>query len=339
MDSLVSIIIPVYNVEKYLAQCIDSVLNQTYRNIEIIIVNDGSTDRSNEVIDRYAKLDNRIIVINKKNGGLSEARNYGLDRAAGKYVMFVDSDDYIETDMAEYLLKTIKQADARIAVCGYRVVDEDGVTLPDWETFPEEKAVSSRDFWKVYHEEAYIYGVVAWNKLYHKSVFDRIRFPVGKIHEDEFVLHKLLHGADRIACCPAKKYNYRQRKGSIMNLRSGSSQDFFSADAVQAFLRRLEYFMKMGMFTEASYAFALVARQVVRGYEEKNNLNNQDKERLRRYHVRLKRLGRQCLAKKIPVSFRVKIISFLIDRRCFKLLRNMKRYFAEFQLKKGEGGK
>ncbi len=324
-DKMVSIIVPVYNVERYLEQCLDSIIKQTYRSLEILIINDGSTDSSGEIASRYAGLDERIILLEKKNGGLSDARNYGLDRASGDYIMFVDSDDYIEADMVEYLLDAIEKADAQIAVCGYRLVGENGEALSDREIFPREKIVCSRDYWKVYHEEAYIYGVVAWNKLYQKSVFDRIRFPIGKVHEDEFILYKLLYIADRIVCCPAKKYQYRQRKGSIMNLRDhGGSRDFFSADALQAFLIRLEYFMKKGMLVEASYAFALAARQVVSGYEEQKSLTNRDKKRLIQYQTRLKNLGRQCLAEKISMSFRVKIISILIDRRCFKLLRKVK---------------
>lgn len=337
MDKIVSVIVPVYNVERYLEQCLDSIIKQTYRSLEILIINDGSTDQSGEIASRYAGLDDRIVLLEKKNGGLSDARNYGLDRASGDYIMFVDSDDYIEPDMVEYLLDAIEKSDAQIAVCGYRLVDEDGEELPDWEAFPKEKVVGSLDYWKVYHEEAYIYGVVAWNKLYHKAVFDRIRFPVGKVHEDEFILHKLLHIADRIVCCPGKKYRYRQRKGSIMNLRGhGGSRDFFSADALQAFLIRLEYFMKKGMFAEASYAFALAARQVVSGYEERKDLTDQDRKRLFNYHARLKKSARQCFGKKIPVSFRVKIISFMIDRRCFQLLRNIKRVF---KTEEGEDGK
>ncbi len=332
MDKIVSVIVPVYNVERYLEQCLDSIIKQTYSSLEILIVNDGSTDQSGEIASRYAGLDDRIILLEKKNGGLSDARNYGLDRVSGDYIMFVDSDDYIEADMVEYLLNAIEKTDAQIAVCGYRVVSEDGENLPDWESFPKEKVVCSQDYWKVYHEEAYIYGVVAWNKLYRKTVFDRIRFPVGKVHEDEFILHKLLHIADRIVCCPAKKYQYRQRKGGIMNLRGhGGRRDFFSADALQAFLIRLEYFMKKGMLTEASYAFALAARQVVSGYEEQKSLTKRDKKRLIQYQTRLKNLGRQCLAEKISMSFRVKIISILIDRRCFKLLRKVKHYEDYFK--------
>lgn len=335
MDKIVSVIVPVYNVEQYLEQCLDSIIKQTYSSLEILIINDGSTDQSGEIASRYAGLDDRIILLEKKNGGLSDARNYGLDRVSGDYIMFVDSDDYIEADMVEYLLNVIEKADAQIAVCGYRIVGEDGENLPDWESFPKEKVVCSRDYWKVYHEEAYIYGVVAWNKLYHKAVFDRIRFPAGKVHEDEFILHKLIHIVDRIVCCPAKKYQYRQRKGSIMNLRGhGGSRDFFSADALQAFLIRLEYFMKKGMLTEASYAFALAARQVVSGYEEQKSLTERDRMRLYYYHPRLKSLGRQCLMNKISASFRVKIISFLIDRRCFKMLRNIKNYAGFSKLRR-----
>lgn len=326
MDYLVSIIIPVYNVEKYLAQCLDSVCSQTYRKIEIIIVNDGSTDGSDKIIERYAKLDRRIIVIHKKNGGLSEARNYGLDCATGKYVMFVDSDDFIAPEMTEYLVREIQRANAQIAVCGYEPVDEEGGCLPPWETFPERKVVSPKGYWEIHHKEAYIYGVVAWNKLYDRNIFKKLRYPVGKLYEDVFLLHKVIHRAQRIACCPKKLYYYRQRYGSIMNNGSGESfKEFFSLDILQAFIIRLEFFIRKGMFDEASYAFALAARQVVNGYEEIGKLSAIEREKLSDYQRRLKRIARYCIKKKISSSFRIKIIAFLIDKRCFKLLRLMKQ--------------
>ena len=326
MDYLVSIIIPVYNVEKYLAQCLDSVCSQTYRKIEIIIVNDGSTDGSDKIIERYAKLDRRIIVIHKKNGGLSEARNYGLDRATGKYVMFVDSDDFIASEMAEYLVREIQRANAQLAVCGYEPVDEEGNELSSWEKFPEKGVVSPKGFWEIHHKEAYIYGVVAWNKLYDRKIFKKLRYPVGKLYEDVFLLHKVIHRAQRIACCPNKLYYYRQRYGSIMNNGSGESfKEFFSPDILQAFIIRLEFFIRKGMLDEASYAFALAARQVVNGYEVLQKLSNTEKNRLFFYHKRLKRLAQNCRHSKISPVFRIEVDSFLIDRRCFQFLRVMKK--------------
>ncbi|MBP3469418.1 MAG: glycosyltransferase family 2 protein [Lachnospiraceae bacterium] len=326
MDYLVSIIIPVYNVEKYLAQCLDSVCSQTYRKIEIIIVNDGSTDGSDKIIERYAKLDHRIIVIHKKNGGLSEARNYGLDCATGKYVMFVDSDDFIAPEMTEYLVREIQRVNAQIAVCGYRPVDEKGGFLPPWEIFPERKVVSPKGFWEIHHKEAYMYGVVAWNKLYDRNIFKKLRYPVGKIHEDVFLLHKVVHCTQRIVCCPKELYYYRQRCGSIMNNGSGKAvKELFSLDALQAFIIRLEYFIGREMFDEASYAFAQAARQVVNGYEVLQKLSNTEKKRLFIYHKRLKRLARNCRHSKISPVFRIEVDSFLIDRRCFQFLRVMKK--------------
>lgn len=326
MDSLISIIIPVYNVEEYLVQCLDSVCGQTYRNIEIIIVNDGSTDGSDEIIKQYAQLDRRITVINKENGGLSEARNYGLDCATGDYIMFVDSDDYIGSTMVEYLVREIQKSDAQIAICGYELVDEKGRVLSAWETFPEETIVTQKGFWEIHHKVAYVYGVVAWNKLYSRNIFSKLRYPVGKIHEDAFLLHKVIHRAKKIVCCPEKLYYYRQRYGSIMNNgRREAGKEFFSLDALQAFMIRLIFFVKREMFEEASYAFALAARQVINGYEMLLELSDSEKKRLFRYHRKLIQIGNICRQFKISPVFRIKIDSFMLGRRCFQFLRRIKK--------------
>lgn len=218
---LISIVVPIYNVEKYLVKCIESLLKQTYTNLEIILVNDGSTDNSLSLCEEYRKKDNRIKIINKKNGGLSDARNKGIDVATGKYIAFVDSDDYIECDMIEVLYRDLKENNANISMCGFDKIYEDE-SLKDnkneiidykFEVFDREKSIRELILDKKIHN-------YAWNKLYEKSLFNEIRYPFGKKMEDIGTTYLLFNKADIIVNNPVKKYNYTQRKNSIVNTTS-----------------------------------------------------------------------------------------------------------------------
>lgn len=186
-NELVSVIVPVYNVEKYLKRCIDSILDQTYYNIEIIVVDDGSTDASGEICEQYKAIDERIKVIHKENGGLSDARNVGLREAEGTYVAFIDSDDCIHAEFVERLLRLCKKYSCSISKCGIR---EFTSAIPPMETFCTESEA-------VYSAEKYIGiidivdgGISVCNKMFRKEIFDSISFPVGKIHEDVAVTYK-----------------------------------------------------------------------------------------------------------------------------------------------------
>ena len=214
----ISIIIPVYNVEKYLENCIQSILNQTFKNFELILVDDGSTDKSGEICDKYEKIDSRIKVIHKNNGGLSSARNAGLDIASGKYIGFVDSDDSIHSRMYEILYDLIKKHKVDISCCNYKYT---------YSTCNEYNSdIESTDFIEMnniqainnlYDKEIGVSLVVAWNKLYSKHLFDDIRYEVGRIHEDEFIAHRILYKCKKIAYTNNELYYYLQREGSIMS--------------------------------------------------------------------------------------------------------------------------
>ena len=172
----VSIIVPVYQVEKYIRQCIDSILAQTFTDFELILVDDGSKDNSGKICDEYAEKDKRIRVIHKENGGLSDARNKGLDNAAGKYFMFVDGDDYIAPNMAECLHNSILKADADIAACNYRYIFEsDG--KKDFTTENKAEVLNANEiFYNRKNERNYGFWTVAWNKLYKAETFKKERF-------------------------------------------------------------------------------------------------------------------------------------------------------------------
>lgn len=240
-ELLISIIVPIYNVEKYLHKCVDSLIGQTLKDIEIILVDDGSTDKSGEICDEYRLKDNRIKVIHKKNGGLSDARNAGIDIAKGDYITFLDSDDWIELNMYEKLYKYIKQENADIAQCSYQEVYNEEVNN---ENAKEEiKIMSGKE--SLYNFSGKNHGktVVAWNKLYRIELFNDIRFPKDKYHEDEFTTYKLLYKANKIVDCSLPLVYYRQREGSIMN----SKFNIKRLDALEAFNERLEFYKEKNL--------------------------------------------------------------------------------------------
>lgn len=215
----ISIIVPVYNVEKYLKNCIDSILNQTFKDFELILVNDGSTDKSLDICKYYESIDSRIRIINKQNGGLSSARNAGLDVFIGKYVGFIDSDDYIHPQMYEILYNQMTKNNADIGICDFEKVydfnkeflDNKFILNNEIESMNNEDALL-----KLLGEKAVKY-IIMCNKLYKKEIFQNERFKEGIIHEDEHIIHRLLYKAKNIIYIEKKLYFYLQREGSIMN--------------------------------------------------------------------------------------------------------------------------
>lgn len=216
---LVSVIIPIYNVEKYLQKCIESVINQTYKKLEIILIDDGSTDASALICDEYATKDNRIIVIHKDNGGLSEARNFGLDIFTGKYVVFMDSDDWVESDYIESFLKYATEE--TIVCCRYKYLNKSKTTIVGSEKVLKHTAMEYIDcFQKSYLraigwrlKQPYTY--VVWNRLYPRKCFDKIRFPLGRLCEDVYVVFEVVLQCKNVVMIPDVTYNHINRSDSI----------------------------------------------------------------------------------------------------------------------------
>ena len=231
---LISVIVPIYKVEPYLDRCVRSIVEQTYENLEIILVDDGSPDNCPAICDDWAAKDSRIKVIHKENGGLSDARNAGMEVASGEYIAFVDSDDWISADYIDAMYRAIQNTGAEIAACD--VVISFGETEPT--TSAREAAI------KVCSAEDAIgdilqgrgFRAVAWNKLYRKSLLENEMYPVGKYHEDEFFTYRILAKADRLVYVDCGLYAYFQRPGSIMN-----SVSMKHLDALDAYLERLEF--------------------------------------------------------------------------------------------------
>ncbi len=299
---------PIYNVENYLRKCIDSIINQTYNNLEIILVDDGSPDNCGKICDEYAEVDSRIKVIHKENGGLSDARNVGIDVATGKYIAFIDSDDYIDKCFIEYLCTLCKKNDAYIAECDFVKFYDDKIEIINDEK--EEFIFNNKEMInRIYNEESYIKTVIVWNKLYKTSLFKDIRFPKGKIHEDEFTTYKLYWNSNnRIAVTNKKLYYYRYNQESIM----GSKFSLRRLDYIQALEERLKFFKNKNQIdlydkTLELYAYRLIEYyNLIKKYVANSKI--EQKELLRKF----KKNYHKFLNLDVRKSTKIKYLLFLL---------------------------
>lgn len=238
MDSLISVIVPIYNVEKYLDRCVDSIINQTYKNLEIILVDDGSPDNCPKMCDDYAKIDNRIKVVHKENGGLSDARNVGMEVATGEYVSFIDSDDYISLDFYETLLQTMIDNDSDIVECSVvkfyenEKFDEysDDLKVTNYDTLDGLEGLINENPFKQH----------VWNKLYKSNIVLDIPYAVGKLNEDEFWTYQIFGKAKKVTRINKTMYYYFQRGSSIM----GNGYNIRRLDALEGKMNRQAYIEK-----------------------------------------------------------------------------------------------
>jgi len=237
-QKLISVIVPVYNVERYLEKCLDSIIGQNYRQLEIMLVDDGSKDKSGEICDRYAAADGRIKVIHRENGGVSAARNSGLNIATGEYYGFADSDDWLESDMYQILQNDLAGEGADIAVCGF------------FRTFDKYEEPNDRSRTRRVMKRAEALDLLLqdrllqnyfWCKLYKKELFNGIRMPEGKTFEDVFTQHLIFEKARRVVLHNIPKYHYILRSDGISGLQS-----FLSEDCHAAFYERVRYFFAKG---------------------------------------------------------------------------------------------
>lgn len=239
MEPLISVIVPVFCVEKFLGKCVKSIQSQSYQKLEIILVDDGSPDDCPAICDELALEDERIKVIHKKNGGLSDARNAGMKIANGEYFCFVDSDDFIMPTMLEHLVDALFASQARMAIANFRTSDELGMRIFEKQESPIRDGVfQAQELLPKLYQGMGWYYIVAWNKLYHRSLFENIQFPLGKIHEDEYIVTQIMWKAQKIACVSSEEYDYTYlRKGSIMSSRQVQSQ----CDWLEALYLRFQF--------------------------------------------------------------------------------------------------
>lgn len=218
MKPLISVIVPVYNVEQYLKKCLDSVISQTYTNLEIILVDDGSTDLGGKICDEYASKDDRITVIHKANGGLGFARNSGLEICSGEYIMFVDSDDWLSADAVQVLYDCIVADGSDLAIGKHIETHEDGNTSEVWR-IKESKLLKRTDVLRQLYPKN-ILPVAAWGKLYKRGIFDNIRYTSVCIAEDLFLFPYIIEQCNKVSVSTEIIYYYYQRPNSLIRQKS-----------------------------------------------------------------------------------------------------------------------
>lgn len=307
---LISVIVPVYKVESYLGRCIKSIISQSYRNLEIILVDDGSPDECPKMCDDWAKKDERIKVIHKENGGISDARNSGLAAATGAYICFVDSDDYIAEEFVETLYNLIIDCHTDIAAVGFKEVTTDDFVekiTEDGETHIFDGEDSIRE---LFSNDTYANYV--WNKIYKRELFDNVKFPVNRKMEDLGIIYKLLLITKKIAFSTKPLYFYYQRDDSILHKRDRS----FYKDKFELSLERYEVLADLYPSMKENISFFLkvileVYPQIYELYEEYNWKKN------------AKVLFRQC-KKELDLKIKIKYIIFEYSNSLYLYIQKRK---------------
>ena len=301
---LISVIVPVYNIEEYVGKCLESICQQSYSDLELIVVDDGSTDDSGKICDNFAVKDSRVRVFHKKNEGLSQARNYGISKAQGEYIALVDGDDFVKKNFIKEMINTVEKTNAEVVICGYD------------EILPEAKVVTGRAAAIKLLVEQENLEIVAWNKLYKREIFKDILYPVNEKYEDSLTTYKILAKATTVSYINKSLYCYVKREGSIMNeaklierldarLRAATeAKEYFKKD------KDLKQAAEIAILT-AKYAFvdAAIKKKIDKKYYFSNL------EWIKKHKVEYK--NNNLMTKKL------KIYNFLNDLRLYKLFRTI----------------
>ena len=306
---LISIIVPVYNVEEFIDVCLLSITKQTYSNLEIIIVDDGSTDNSGKICDQWEEKDNRIKVIHKQNGGLSDARNVGLDNAAGEWIMFVDSDDFVNLDMVRIASGIAKKNHSDLVAFDYLQVPEECNEVQPYLSGIYEELYQEDELLRAFIKTGKG-SMIACNKLYRKELWNRVRFPLGKVHEDEYVIVDILEQIHYATVIDSKLYYYRQRQGSIMYTFNKKGE----YDALEAFdLRCIKLSGDKELYLPT---LNLYLAQLMKIYYMEDILKKRNIKRL--FHKKLKNVF-----KYLHWKTKVLYIWFLISPKIYKKFTEM----------------
>lgn len=312
----VSVIVPVYNTEKYLYRCIESILDQTYKMLELILIDDGSTDSSGIICDEVAQKDTRVKVLHKKNEGAGEARNCGINIAQGEYICFVDSDDYISSRYIEIMLHAAEKYDCGIVQCDFLFGNEENYSFIEEEKEDEEPVVlDNREAFETRKTK-----IIICAKLYKVELFNNIRYPKLSIHDDEFITYKLIYNSKNIALLSRALYYYYNSNGSIMRTK----KEYYPENFIEAYDERIEYFrdknekqLELISYKEKCVRLAQIYGKCI---GDKNNKNDK-KHLLKLYHEDYK------IAKKARMSRKEALFlkAFLI---CPRLMSVMMRHIG-----------
>ena len=315
MSINISIIVPIYNVEEQLEICINSILNQTFSNFELILVNDGSPDNCGKICDEYQKKDNRIKVIHKENGGLSAARNSGIEIATGKYIAFVDSDDIIHPRMYEILFECINKSNSDIVQCKFKKFKSLDEVKDDLDNY--------NGYFKKYDNKTAIMDMIdnndinvnSWNKLYKSELFETLRFPKGKIHEDEFLTYKLLYNSRKITYVDEELYYYYQNDNGIMN----GSSILKRLDRIEALEERSRFFLEneeRNLYDKSNSALFFALNKLYFIFKRNYQLKN-DKENIEKLKDKIKETSILLENNKYLSSINSKIIKIINKNNIF----------------------
>ena len=326
MNELISIIVPVYNVEKYLNKCVDSILAQTYTNIEVILINDGSKDKSGEICNDYSKIDNRIKVIHQTQHGVAYTRNVGINNSNGKYILFVDSDDFIDKKMIKTLYKTIVSDNSDIAICDFIYYTE---KTKKNNKYPKKVfMIEGNEKFEYLYNEYYIASIVQWNKLFKKEIFNDIRYPEGKINEDEFVIAKEFFNAKKISYVLEPLYYYNQREGSIMH-----TLNINRFDIINVLENRINFFKEKNLkkYVIQTKIQQLDAIIVLLSEFSNSSILKKEKNTINNYIKQVKYNTKTVFWKKIGLKNKIKIIMFSINpkiaEKCLKFVLKTQKKF------------
>lgn len=309
MNPKISVIIPVYNVEKYLNRCLDSVIKQSYQNLEIILVDDGSTDNSSKICDEYAQKDKRIVVLHKENGGLSDARNKGIDICTGNYISFIDSDDWLENGFYEYVYQNLENND--LLIFNYYLSDD-----------RKKKLIKYRDIDLNLEKEKCISELIkaniqsyAWNKVYKIYLFANIRFPKGKNYEDQAIMHLIIDKCQKIKYCNKAFYNYYQNPKSITHtINYKNYKDFFYVNILRG--RYLKKYYPDIYEYHLNYIYSAIAKLC---WLYKNDVKYIIRYRLLRKFI-VKRLFKNIFNKKKNFKTKIKMSLCILDINIIKVI-------------------
>ena len=319
MNELISIVIPIYNVELFLPRCLDSVIRQTYSNIEIILVNDGSTDGSGKIAEEYATKDERVYLYNKENGGLSDARNYGIERINGKYLTFIDSDDYVALNYIETLYSLMKKNEADMVIGGSEYVFDE--TMIDTAPVIEEDSVLNKNqallrALKVEMRQS------AWGKLYKAELFEKIRFPKGKLYEDLAVVFDIINLSNKIVVTNTPLYKYFIRSGSIMQ-STFNKKHLDEIEIIETAMSRVkEIHPEYDEYIRARliYSYFVVLRRILLVDSNDSNLKNY-KEELK---VKIKNNSKGLYwSKKVKKNLKLKLLFYKFGEDVFMFFQKI----------------
>ncbi|MBC5995846.1 glycosyltransferase [Romboutsia ilealis] len=323
MSYEISVIVPVYNAEKYLRECLDSIINQSFKNLQIILVNDGSTDNSGRICEEYSNLDSRIEVIHKENGGASSARNKGLEEAKGRFIAFVDSDDYIKSNMYEVLYNSQIYYSSDISMCSYKEVDEDIISSNVIENKENDYNVDiysgEESIYQLYNHENSINFIIPVNKLYKRELFRNLRYKEGIICEDELIIHELLYRTRKLVYIKDEMYFYRQTSNSVMRNEYGYKR----LDTLKVLNERINFFKLMGLEDLKNKAI----RHFIKSFFEQYDLVREhlgDKQLLDKMEVDFKSRIEE-LKKEYRIDFDCNLLinSLYLNKRVYKTLRTI----------------